>query len=369
MTTSFAKPAIQYSQSGRRAWVTTLSVKDLEQLQTRQQPVQLEMLTEYNRPINRHHLSSLHRFLLDNDNWALPAIVLSASPGAVAQEGGNISATASSLQILDGQHRIQAFAELRTQLITQGTDEARGKLQALEAQELSAVIIETNSPSEHRQLFAWFARTRPIDAATREYFDQSDPYAKAAKDAMERSVVLNGRVLYTATSLPRRGPDQRKLTTLRQLKELPTVIHIGIGRAPRPADREIAWQENVQSDLSDSLVQFFDQFLPSCAPNYEVLDDTAALDASIVAHRHQHYSLEPQMLRLVADVWSRHTKDRSRDPVKLSQVIGSLNLRRTDPGNDVLNKLALADPEKHRFERPRSPAWYDASKTLLELAQ
>ena len=59
-------------------------------------------------------------------------------------------------------------------------------------------------------------------------------------------------------------------------EEIATTIRIGIRRTPRPADREQCW-DPIPSRSSEQMVEFFDSFLPSCQPNYKVLDNQKEL--------------------------------------------------------------------------------------------
>ena len=372
MAETFQKEALQFTQSGRRSWTTTFTLRDLTRLLPPRPPEQLSLFTETNRPINRNHLSSLARYIRDTPNWALPPLVLSAVPGAIQAQNGTITVPPDAVAVLDGQHRLQAFAALFNDMeiaATQkpDTDEAKA-LQHLASQELAATIIEVQDNAEHRQIFAWLARTRPIDPATREYFDNSDPYSKAAKTAMESSATLSGRVLYTAASLPPRGSGSRSILTLRNLKELTAVMHVGITKPPKPADREVAWQTETQEHLVHSLVHFFDTFLPKCKPNCAILDDTTALDSRIASHRSQNWALHVNTIRLIGNCWARWTINRNKEESALAETIGNLNFQIADPANEMQNTLALVTGPRLRFEKARSPAWDKATTHILALA-
>ena len=372
MPDNLEKTALAFNQSGRRCWTTTFTVNELIQLMPPRPPEQLSLFTETNRPISSSHLNALSRYIRDTTDWALPPLVLSAPTGSIKTKEETISATPSDLTILDGQHRLQAFADLITSLEVSVAQEpespAAHTLTDLKAQQLSITVIEVDDATQHRQIWAWFARTRPIDSATREYFDNSDPYSKAAKMAMQQSAVLADRVLYTAASLPTRGPNSRKILSLRNLKDLAAIIHVGITKAPRAADRDAAWLPETQDNLLESLTQFFDTFLPSCVPNYSVLNEAQSLETKIASHRSQNWGLHPQTLRLFANCWARWTNDRRQDQSTLAPVIGNLNLQPADPGNDMQNSLALISGPRLRFDKTRSPAWETATKTILSLA-
>lgn len=369
MTTAFTRPALQFTQSGRRSWTTTFTVRELAQLKTRDDPDQQQLFTEFNRPINARHLGALVQFLSETPNWALPPLILSAQSGELTHEGSTLSGDLSALRILDGQHRIQAFSDLQAHTIAGTPEESAAILTQLNEQAVAATIIEVANSTEHRQIFGWYARDRNIDPATREYFDQSDPYSNAARVAAGNSAVLHDRLLLTANTIPARGPDRRKLLTLRQLKELAITIHLGISRNPTPSDRDTAWLQDIQQELAEKLTDLFDKFLPSCTPNYDVLNSSDNRDLHILQNRSVNYALDPMVMKLFVNAWARHVHDRGRDPQTLAAVTGRLNLRRADPQNDVVTTLAVADPITYKFAKARTPPWDTATTKLLELAQ
>ena len=229
--------ATTFRQSGRHCWLMTMTVEQLTNIAPSRPAVQLELFTPTNRPINQKHRGEIERFITQNENWALPPITLSAEPAVLKYDNGKLTGDPSALTILDGQHRLEAFHELTATRTGDAAKDPTGKaqadLEAFNAQELAIVIYEVANQSEHRQIFAWFARQRPIEPSVREYFDNSDPFGQAAKTAMEKSKTLLDRITWKTSSLPRRGPEAGSLMTLKQLRETATAIRFGMERAPR----------------------------------------------------------------------------------------------------------------------------------------
>ena len=106
----------------------------------------------------------------------MPSIVLATDADGVwnGAARGTIEIQPESLRILDGQHRVQALynftaklaAEAERQASTeQGASEARIRLNEAMNSELPLVIFEVKSIDDQKQMFAWFARNRPIEAA------------------------------------------------------------------------------------------------------------------------------------------------------------------------------------------------------------
>ena len=369
MATTLQKPATRFAQTDRTGWVFTLTAKDIFDLLPQRQPEQLSLFTETNRPITSRHMEGIERFLIDIPNWAMPSITLAVTPGRITEKGKTISVDMEDLKILDGQHRTEAFAKLihRWQLDAprDDTSEIQKKLDAILAQELPAVIFEIKDNRDQRQLFAWFARNKPIEPAVREFFDESDPFGKAAKAAMEDSASLTDRVTYQKKSL---NDKDRLFLTLSNLKDVATTMRLGIRRAPKAADRDACWNPENQAELQAKLVGFFDDFLPSCQPNYRLLAPTGDFEKNILSERSISHAFNPMVIRLLANTWAQGT-NRSIEPDRLSEVIGGLNMRRADPLNDLENRLGVVQGDKKKFLKLRDPAWEAATKTLITEAQ
>ena len=371
MATPFTKPAIPFTQTSRTGWLLTMTAGEITRILPAREPEQLYLLTDTNRPITPRHLGSIERFLADTPSWAMPAIILSVTPGTIKSLKGTITGDSSALQVLDGQHRLQAFSNTLRRLEAQPSndEESKTRLDDLSGQELPVVIFEVESNSDHRQMFAWFARNRPIEPAVREFFDDSDPFGKVAKNAMEKSVVLTGRVTWKSKNVPPKGDEARKLLSLNWLKETVITIRMGVRKTPKQADRDACWQEDVQHELLELTVEFFDQFLPRCLPNYSTIDNLDELDRTILNQRSLSYALNPLVVRLIANAWARWKLDRKGDPAQLATVIGTLNLQMADPDNDLEGALGVVTGTRKKFEGLRKQAWETATTEIMRRAQ
>ena len=372
-TAQLNKEATQFNQPGRTGYLLKMTTEELVGILPAREAEQLSLFTDTNRPITPKHLGSIEKFLADTSDWAMPAIVLSARPGNIQTNGRNITAEPGALEILDGQHRLQAFSNILHQWAIDApkddTGEIEKKLESMKQQELPVVIFEVQSNMEHRQMFAWFARNKPIEPAVREFFDQSDPVGKAAKGVMDLSQTLQENVTWKSKSIPPRGADAAKLLTLNQLKEIATTIRIGIRRTPKPADREQCWDPDTQKELQEQLVEFFDSFLPSCQPNYKVLDNQKELTKNIRGDRTVSYACSPPVMRLMANAWARWRFDRKMEPEALADVIGKLNLRAADPENVLYHDWEIITKDRNsKFVGVRHENWEKATTEILRLA-
>ena len=371
--TTFTKKAIGFTQTDRTGWTLNMTVDDIIQMAPAREPEQLafNILGETNRPITSRHLESIERFLEETPDWAVPAIILAADPGNVSEKSGRITAEMDEIRILDGQHRIQAFSNVvhEMQIATGREDQpgdAQERLDHIRKQELPVVILQVKDKKDQRQIFAWFARNRPIEPAVREYFDESDPFGKAAKAAMEDSRVLDGNVTYKVKTVP---PRDREFLSLNNLKEIAITIQLGIRRAPRAEDRAACWERETQEALQKKLLEFFDDFLPSCKPNYEILSDPAGIRPKILQERSISHTCHPLVVRLIANAWARWTTDYEREPEKLARYIGQLKLKRADPLNDLEDSFGVVAGDKKKFQGIRHKSWEDATALIIRTAQ
>ena len=188
----------------------------------------------------------------------MPSIVLATDANGIgnAAASGTIEIQPESLRILDGQHRVQALSNFtvklaedakRQGLTEQETSEAQIRLNEAMDSELPVVIFQVKSIDDQKQMFAWFARNRPIEAAVRSWFDQSDPFNNAAKSAMATSTVLKGRVNHAKERIT---AHDNHLLTLTDLKRISFTIAAGLGRHPNKRDVETYLQPEQQKPVA-----------------------------------------------------------------------------------------------------------------------
>ena len=366
MTTPITKDAIPFSQTTRNGWTLTMTPPDLIQLLPPRPPSQLNLFTDVNRPITTRHMGSIETFIADTPNWALPNITLAAEPGTIKNKGRQISLNPGDLQLLDGQHRLQAISNLIHQLTVQNNDNSKVELENLNNQDIPVTIFEVSSNKEQRQLFAWFARSKPIEPAVRNYYDDSDPYNRAAKAAMEDSAVLKTRVTWHTRKVRANSPD---LISLADLREIAITIPLGVSRIPKPLDRTIMDQQDVQLKLQAQLIEFFDTFIPSCSRHYGFLTTSPNPNPEILTSKQSSYALNPMVIRLFANVWARwvDTPDH-QDVQNLAEQISTLNLNLASPDNDIQTTFGLVN-EKRNLHGLRHNSWGQATSVLLKGAK
>ena len=368
MPEQLVKEGYSVQQSGRTVWNVHLTVDELLKVAPIRDQDSMTLFTETNRPVTTRHRDGIVKFLTEYTDWALPPVALAARPGQITNNGNAVSLPADgSINVLDGQHRVQALHQRQARLADQQAadpdGQAQGERAKLLAEGIPVIIYEVNSNEEQAQLFSWFGRSRSVEGAIREYYDRSDPYGASSKEAIVGSSTLNGRVTWHTASVPKKGEEANALLTFRELKSLATAIENGIRRPPTPEQRKACREDKALEALTNDLVEFFDDFLPSCTPVYTELKGNIRHDRAI------SHALHPQTLRLIGNTWARWKRDRNQGPQNLREVVSNLNMRMADPGNDLIGRLALMDGLTLKFKRTADKAWDDATATLLNLAE
>ena len=366
MTTPITKDAIPFRQTTRHGWTLTMTPPDLIQLLPPREPSQLSLFTDVNRPITPRHMGGIETFIANTPNWALPNITLAAEPGVIKLKGRQIALNLGDLKLLDGQHRLQAISNLIHQWTVQNNDESKVELQNLNDQAIPVTIFEVSTNQEQRQLFAWFARSKPIEPAVRNYYDDSDPYNRAAKAAMEDSTVLKSRVNWHTRKVKTNSPD---LISLADLREIAITVPLGVSRTPKPTDRNVMDQQDVQLKLQAQLIDFFDTFIPSCSQHYGFLTTSPNPNPEILRSKQSSYALNPMIIRLFANAWARWADTPDHQEVqKLAEHISTLNLNLASPDNDIQTTFRLIN-EKGNLHGLRHNSWSVATSDILKVAR
>ena len=374
MSEPITKEAMEFIQTDRTGWVTKMSVREITQLLPRRNLEQLPLFTETNRPISENHLRGIAKYLEETPNWAMPSIVLATDADGVGKgaDRGTIEIQPESLRILDGQHRVQALSNFTAKLAEDAERQASTEHEAGEARirlneamnsELPVVIFEVQSIDDQKQMFAWFARNRPIEAAVRSWFDQSDPFNNAAKSAMGNSTVLQGRVNHARERITAHDDH---LLTLTDLKRISFTIAAGLGRHPNKRDVETYLQPEQQNRLQDNLVSFFDDFLPTCGSDYARLGDPDQRNLELSYLRNGTYAFDALTIRLFADAWARWTIEQNQPPDPLAGYVSELNLLKTSPDNDLQRTLGVINSETKRYRGVSDRSWTAASALIRE---
>ena len=186
--------ALPFVQNGRQCWTSVLPVSEIVNLTLpNRHGRQMSLFQITNREIEPSHATELAKYL-QSPGWALPSIILAITQGAARTNPQNeFGAPAGALRILDGQHRIKALADLIA-----NNGETRSELLQ---QELAVTIIEVKDPEDQARIWLDFAKNKQIGGAWQDAVDNSKPFVRTAKIAIEQSSILKGRTRIGRTKI------------------------------------------------------------------------------------------------------------------------------------------------------------------------
>jgi DNA sulfur modification protein DndB len=176
-----------------------------------------------NRPIDSGHVSSIIKYLTDNENdYILPPITLNVRKlPAIHVPRGNFAMTAgfavigdeTKFLVTDGQHRLVAISKLQDELVESES--------SFMGDSISVVIVVEPETSRIHQDFADAARTKQIPASLLAVYNTREPVNRVLTEIVDRSSLLKGRIDETSRSLPKLSPSIFLLNQVRGLvKEL-----------------------------------------------------------------------------------------------------------------------------------------------------
>ena len=358
------QPAVLFRQGGRDAYSMVMTLRDLDDcLPDREGGQDLDKFTTVNRPLLMRHAQNILDFMKLNQDWILGNFIISAKPDEVRWDQGKgvITVDNSSLFIIDGQHRRRAISQLLHEL---KADLNRAKeLEKTEAQKVLVTLYVCQHERDMKQLFAWMAKSKPIESNTQELFDSSDPWNNAAQDIRDDTDLLKGRINLNKAAL---GRNDEYLLTNSLLRNNALVMTLGSKGRPTKGLIEHHRQEEPQADIILNSKGFYDNFLPGCHDIFRKIKAGEIANAELPYYRQNTWLLEPLVIRLLADCYGQ-IKRTNADQDALMEHINSMNLDRNDPKSDIAG-LNLIDPEKERLYPKNKDVWTLAASQVIKTA-
>jgi len=320
----------RYQQGGRTVYSLIMDLGTLDS--NLPSDVNKDRVNRANRKFNPAHSDRIASYIEQCPDWVLGTIILGIDPtsvefapfeyadGTPVESLGALSVFldggASTMRILDGQHRRMAIRTIRDRLHQEslsspGSSNNSGnglrsksleKLQRLDEMSIPVSIYEEADDKNLRRMFSDLAQTRNIDAATKTRFDDRDPFNRAAVELVElgRSVLLEGRV-EMERSTPGRTSDN--LLSINQLARCLKVLNYGYkGRASRA---RILEAENNYEELIDLGITWADDFLPSARKEYDELCSIELEESFVANNRTNYVAYNVTVLQMLADCYYR----------------------------------------------------------------
>ena len=299
--------------------------------------------TDTQRPLNQAHCLALARHYRENHNWIIGPFVFTTPADNIAPEvnEGQFKTLDSSIQILDGQHRIQALHITHDQLKVAGSQTDSRRLENLLNANVALMFIENKGPADAAQLFVDLNRAKPVSSTELTYLDGRDPIVNSVKQALALVPWADVRTEKARATPNARSPEVWSINTL---KTVLRVLEMGVKRSLPPARRRYIATPDGLKESSERLANFL-QWLPTARPEYENLRDEAHLDVG--DERTRHFAYDKEFINLLADAWSNSAT--SGPPHEtLAQTVQGLNLNRADGANDV--KAMHLDTDRGRMK-------------------
>ena len=358
------QPAAHFRQGGRDAYSMVMTLRELDDcLPDREGGQDLDMFTTVNRPLLMRHAQNILDFMKLNEDWILGNFTISAKPDEVQWDHskGILTVENISLFIIDGQHRRRAISQLLHELRAD-LNRARD-LEKTEAQQVLVTLYVCQHERDMRQLFAWMAKSKPIESNTQELFDSSDPWNNAAQDIRDDTELLKGRINLNKAAL---GRNDEYLLTNSLLRNNALVMTLGgKGRATKGLTQHHR-QEEPQTEITLNCKGFYDNFLPECHEIFCKIKTGEIANAELPYYRQNNWLLEPLVIRLLADCYGQ-IKRTNADQSALIEHIAAMNVGRNDPKSDIA-ELNVIDPEKKRLYPRNKDAWTLAASQIIRAA-
>lgn len=323
--------ATRYTQGGRTVFGLSLSPAQIVNMVPRPDP---NMPNPGNRAIRENHAKAFAEYYLAHDSWVIPGIILRApsifkfesemEPSDGFAQWGIMSypkRSASSIQILDGQHRILGF-HIALQMIAQRIEKAQdfraralraehgdktssavreaekalAAARALEerfsAERVSAEVQVTDDTREYRQMFFDIAdNALGITASVRSRFDSRKVVNRALPNVLEHPLLAN-RVDLENDRLKRNSTDY---ATARHVADIVRAVQVGLeGRIGKV-------QERVLSD--HTVASQARSFLDLALETFPQLEALSIGQISAQTLRSTTLLGSPAMLRVLAGVY------------------------------------------------------------------
>ena len=189
------KTAAPFRQGGRDAYSMVITLKELDDcLPDRESGEDLDKFTAVNRPLLMRHTQNILDFMKLNGDWILGNFTISAKPDEIQWDENTQTLTVenSELFIIDGQHRRRAINQLLHELRAD-LNKVRD-FEKMADQQVLVTLYVCQHERDMKQLFAWMAKSKPIESNTQEIFDSSDPWNNAAQDIRDDTDLLKGRI-------------------------------------------------------------------------------------------------------------------------------------------------------------------------------
>lgn len=302
-------PAHRFSQGGRDVYYFALDLETLDGLLP--QRVEDSVVRDANRRLTPTHAKNIQRYLEEEDNWLLGAMMLGIAPDAVEfepypdeqdqPENPNFGALriltnrVNTMRIFDGQHRRRAVQDGLAELSDANDKRSASKLEELRKASMTIVLYAEDNIGTLRQMFVDASKTKRIEGNTVTRFDQRDAFNLAAVWLADNSTLLQGRVEMERSSV---STSSQYLLAINQLATILKSLEVGYhGRVSR--DMNDLLMQDLDS-LYDRCRVWADEFMPAAREEYRGLTTGEIENVEISQWRARTFSYNVTFMRVLA---------------------------------------------------------------------
>ena len=182
----FSQPQGSRRQNNRWIANATVTVEDLLKATERTAEELYGLETDYQRPLDRAHCAAIAKYYLDTNNWIIPPFVFTAQGENLTIEGGEFRNLESGLQILDGQHRVQALHIVHDTLRQAELSNSAEKLDNLVNSHVVLEFMENFGIQDAGQMFVDLNKSKRMSSSELAYLDGRDPVVNVIKETLAK---------------------------------------------------------------------------------------------------------------------------------------------------------------------------------------
>jgi DNA sulfur modification protein DndB len=229
-----------------------------------------------NRPIDMRHVDEIARYLIDHEDYILPAFTFNAkSPLRVYAYGKGsvrigyaLMPTDTELYVTDGQHRIKALEKIR------------GERPEIMNDGSTVVIVQEDDLDKIHQDFVDCARSKPISASMLTAFDTQSLLPSFTRILSRESVLFKGRIDMISRTL---GKSPYFLFTMNQLRICAAEFLFGSSakRDIESRSPKMLQSSDDRKDALDKAIDFYHryaEFSSAWSPLLESAEKTKGVD-------------------------------------------------------------------------------------------
>ena len=349
----FSQPQGSRRQNNRWIATATVTVEDLLKATERTAEELYGLETDYQRPLDRAHCAAIAKYYLDTNNWIIPPFVFTAQGENLTIEGGEFRNLESGLQILDGQHRVQALHIVHDTLRQAELSNSAEKLDNLVNSHVVLEFMENFGNQDAGQMFVDLNKSKRMSSSELAYLDGRDPVVNVIKETLAKVDWARERT-DTIRSNPK--ADSSDIFTINNLKTIVKALEVGVKQS-FPRARKVYMETPSGHEESAEKLQNFLNWLPTAREEFKNLTNNDTLN--VPDEKTRHYAYDLRFIALIAETWS--TSMQTEIPQEdLAATVANLNLFKNDAANHLKKDLMLTD-DKDRLKAFSTGAYGNAS--------